>query len=130
MKNTLKSLFSATALVASLLVSTGCVVINSHSENKTHGKVVSDESLAQVVVGETTDSWLLATLGEPNRREVVDENTEIFRYSSSQLTKIESKLLFVLDASSRREVKRTVFFECVDGRLTRYWVEETASKAS
>jgi len=91
---------------------------------------VSGESLAQVAVGETTAEWLIATLGEPARREVVDSQSEIFRYSSSQLAKIDSELLFVLDTSSRREVKRTVFFECLDGVLVRYWGEETDSKLS
>ncbi len=123
--------FAGTALaVSSLLLFSGCVVIDSHTESKTYGTLVSDESLARVAVGETTSAWLLATLGEPASREFVDENTEVFRYSSRQLTRIDSELLFVLDASSRREVKRTVFFECVDGVLARYWVEETDSKYS
>lgn len=128
MKNSLKHFFIGSLSVAALAFSTGCAVINSHSETKTYGTVVSDESLAQVAVGETTDAWLLATLGKPARREIVDDQTEVFRYSSSQLTKVNSELLFILDTSSRREVKRTVFFECVDGVLSRYWVEETESK--
>lgn len=130
MKNSPKSVLIGAVSVAAVLFSSGCAVIDSHSETKTYGTLISDESLAQVTVGETTDSWLIATLGEPARRETVDDQTEVFRYSSSQLTKVNSEILLILDTSSRHEVKRTVFFECKDGILARYWVEETNSKAS
>ncbi len=103
----------------------GCAVINSHSETKSYGTLVSDESLAKVEAGVTTTDWLVATLGAPASREQVDDQVEVLKYSSSQLTKIDSKLIFVLDTSSKREVRRTVFFECADGVLARYWVEES-----
>ena len=67
----------------------------------------------------------MATLGQPASREQVDDHVEVLKYSSRQITKINSELLFVLDTSSKREVRRTVFFECADGVLSRYWVEET-----
>jgi hypothetical protein len=51
----------------------------------------------------------------------------LLKYTSRQLTKINSELLFVLDTSSRKEVNRTVFFEFHEGVLSRLWVEETES---
>ena len=79
----------------------------------------------KVEPGTTTSAWLVATLGQPASREQVDDHVEVLKYSSRQITKINSELLFVLDTSSKREVRRTVFFECADGVLSRYWVEET-----
>lgn len=118
---------AAALALASLVSLTGCAVINSHSETKTFGTLVSDESLSRIEPGHTTVEWLVATLGAPASREKVDESVEVLKYSSRQLTKVDSELLFVLDTSSKREVRRTVFFECVDGVLSRHWVEETQS---
>lgn len=124
--NTLSSRLLAGVLALAALVSfSGCAVVNSHSESKFYGTPVSDVSLAQVEIGTTTAAWLVATLGQPAARERVDDQVEILKYSSRQLTKINTELLFVIDASSEREVRRTVFFECADGLLTRYWIEET-----
>ncbi|MFX3681298.1 MAG: hypothetical protein ACN6I3_00080 [bacterium] len=114
------------ALALAVIVSfSGCAVINSHSETKSYGTLVTNESLAQVQPGNTTADWLIATLGVPASRELVDDQVEVLKYSSRQLTKIKSELLFVLDTSSKREVHRTVFLECTEGVLTRFWVEET-----
>jgi hypothetical protein len=55
----------------------------------------------------------------------VDGSTEILKYSSQQLVEVDSELLFIFDTSTRKEVHRTVFFECVDGMLSRHWVEAT-----
>lgn len=121
--NTLPLRLTAGALA--LVALSGCAVINSHSETKSYGTPVSDQSLTQVEPGTTTAAWLVATLGQPASREQVDDHVEVLKYSSRQLTKINSKLIFVLDTSSKREVRRTVFFECADGVLARYWVEET-----
>lgn len=120
--------FAAALGLASLVTLSGCAVINSHSETKTYGTLVSEESLSRIAPGETTAEWLVATLGTPASREQVDDQVEVLKYSSRHLTKINSELLFVLDTSSKREVRRTVFFECAKGVLTRYWVEETDSK--
>ena len=104
---------------------TGCAVINSHSETKSHGTPISDATLRQIEIGETTETWLIATLGAPAVATEVDDTTRLLKYSSSQITKINSHLLLVLDTSSRKEVKQTVFFEFKDGVLSRHWMEKT-----
>ena len=102
----------------------GCAVINSHSETKTYGTHVSQVTLDQVEVGRTTEDRVVATLGHPASQSDI-EGGRLLKYSSRQLTKINSELLFVLDTSSRKEVNRTVFFEFQEGVLSRLWVEET-----
>ena len=104
---------------------TGCAVINSHSETKSHGTAITDATLQQVEVGSTTEAWLVATLGAPASATEVDAETRLLKYSSSQITRIKSHLLLVLDTSSRKEVKQTVFFEFKDGVLSRHWMEKT-----
>jgi hypothetical protein len=124
MKNA-SSFLAGLVLGTGLLLSSGCAIIDAHSETTTSGTIVSDESLARVQPGSTTTAWLLATLGEPSSREQVDGSTEILKYSSQQLVEVDSELLFIFDTSTRKEVHRTVFFECVDGMLSRHWVEAT-----
>lgn len=108
------------------LLTTGCAVINSHSETKTFGTHVSESTLDQVEVGRTTEAWVIATLGHPASESEI-EGGRLLKYSSRQLTKINSELLFVIDTSSRKEVSRTVFFEFHAGVLSRLWVEENES---
>ncbi len=113
-------------LLSSLLLGTGCSVIHSHSTTKVMGKQVSDQTLARVEVGKTSKDWILATLGEPTASEIVDESTSILKYASKRIKSSNSTLLFVFDTSSKREEKRTIYFEFKDGILDRYW-EETHS---
>lgn len=106
-----------------LLLASGCAVIGSHQETKFTGTQVSATTLDKVRPGVTTEAWLRATLGEPSGTEVVDDSTRIMRYTSKEITRIETALLLVLDTSSRKETIRTVYFEIHDGVLDRYWTE-------
>ncbi|MCF3648933.1 hypothetical protein [Synoicihabitans lomoniglobus] len=123
-RQTLRGVAVATAWV--LLVS-GCAVINSHQDSHFSGNRVSTETLNKVQPGVTTESWLVATLGEPSRKDQVDPGTKILRYTSKHVTRIDTELLLVLDTSSRKEDITTVFFEIQDGVLSRYWSENEKS---
>ncbi len=114
-------------LLTSLLAfGSGCSVIHSHSTTKMMGKQVSDDTLARIEVGVTSEDWVVATLGEPTSREKVNDSTTIMKYASKKIRSANSTLLFVFDTSSKKEEKRTVYFEFRNGILDRYW-EETHS---
>lgn len=118
------------SLLACAALFSGCAVINSHEETRYSGRVVADESLERILPGETTEAWVLATLGEPSSTKDVGDNTRVLRYESTKIKHVDAELLFIFDTSSRVELDRTVFIECRDGVVERYWSETGRSRHS
>jgi hypothetical protein len=87
---------------------------------------VSASSLSQIEPGTTSEAWLLATLGQPQERTVVEDpnhRIEIFKYRHN-VTKSEGGAVFLIFAGgSTKETTTVTYFEVVDGTVQRYWVE-------
>ncbi|WP_221033087.1 hypothetical protein [Actomonas aquatica] len=111
------------ALVSASALFSGCTIISSHEEGHFTGRTVGEESLQRIVPGETTEAWVIATLGQPSRTEEVDEATHILSYHASEIKHVEASLLLIFDTSTRVEIDHTVFVECKDGVVQRYWRE-------
>ena len=123
----LRSPLSVLIVSGLITLASGCAVVSSHHDSYVTGHSVSDETLARVEPGVSTEAWLVATLGEPTEAETVDAHVRILKYASKRITKYDTELLFVFDTSSRSEKSQTVFFEMRDGVLTRYWQESETS---
>ena len=111
--------------VAALLVSTtGCLVTASNKSYET-GTRVPAGTLGQVTPGETTTAWVIATLGEPTRRDQVDDGEgEILVYHHSETQTKRGSVFLVFKDTSRRKRTRSVYFETRNDIVQRYWIED------
>ena len=115
-----------TGIVLGVLVLTasGCLVVSGKSIDES-GVRISQETLREVEPGTTTEAWLVATLGEPSERTIVEgqEHVRILRYDLT-VSRAEGGAVFLIFAggSETTHTSRT-FFELVDGVVTRYWTE-------
>ena len=82
-------------------------------------------TLGQVMTGETTTAWLIATLGEPSRREqIADSDGEILVYHHAETETNRGSVFLLFKDTSRKKRTRTVYFETRDGIVERYWIED------
>lgn len=114
---------AATCVAVSLLG--GCLVTSSN-QVKERGTRVTQSTMRQVEPGQTTESWLIATLGEPQERTPVPSQpgVEILKYEYS-VHDSGGGTIFLVFAGSHDRVKRsTTYFEVTDGVVTRHWTED------
>jgi hypothetical protein len=108
-----------TAALATLLpLMCGCA-----SSSGDVGVRVGDATLSQFEAGVTTESWLVAVLGEPSSSSVVEgvENTRVLRYATSEH---QSGLVSVLTGRGDRNTAVT-YFIVSDGVVTRFWADRS-----
>lgn len=103
----------------------GCLVMSGRSSHES-GVRVSQPTLRQIEVGTTTESWLIATLGEPSRRSTVEgkENVELLIYEHTVHESSGGLVLFLFAGGSDIDRVSTAYFELTDGVVTRYWTEK------
>ena len=117
-----RSMLSAAGLLAGVvLVGGGCSVIESHEEVRVSGRMLDSGALVRIEPGISSENWVIATYVEPSRVEITESGQRVLVYQSSKTTHKKAKLLFVFDASSHVETDRTVFIECTDGVVSRFW---------
>jgi outer membrane protein assembly factor BamE (lipoprotein component of BamABCDE complex) len=110
-------LFSTIALLPML---SGCLIAHSSTETR-HGTYVSESTFNQIEPGQTTQSWIVATLGNPTSKSDTGNGTEIWKWQYTQ-TKNSSGAVFLLFAGSDTKVSDgTVFVEFHDSIVTRAW---------
>lgn len=114
----------ALLLAAVLTTAGGCLIVGGRYVEE-RGVQLSGPTLQQVEVGQTTEAWLLATLGEPTERRAVEgmPNVQILKYTHT-IHREEGGAVFILFAggSHTREVT-TTYFELTDGVVTKFWTE-------
>lgn len=109
--------------IAALLVLSGCLVTAS-TKSYESGTRVPAGTLGNVEPGETTTAWLIATLGEPSRREALsDGDGEILVYHHAETETKRGKVFLLFKDTSRRKRTRSVYFETRDDVVQRYWIE-------
>lgn len=103
----------------------GCVVTSATSSEES-GVQVSEATLDQVQVGQTTEGWLIAALGQPTARTAVPGavNTEILRYEHETKNSTGSTILFLYAGKNKKTKITSAYFEVTDGVVTRYWTEK------
>jgi len=114
--------FCAAMLLGGLcLTQTGCLVTSGSSITES-GMEVSGSTLDQIEVGRTTESWLIATLGEPSQRTAVaDHGGAILRYDYKVVRKGHGTVFLIFAGGSRKERVERTFFEVENGVVTRWW---------
>jgi len=111
--------------LAVILAGAGALVgcISSGSVSQYEGPNIGDRTLAQIEPGETSKAWVLAVLGEPTERSVVDGAdgaVEIWKWVRRKSTTTRGSAI-VVSSKSRTEEVRTVYVELTDGVVTRAW---------
>ena len=77
--------FGWTGALLAALIAGGCLV-TSHSNQSRSGKYVSDATMKQIQPGQTTSSWVLATLGPPSVDERLEDGTHLYKYNYTERT--------------------------------------------
>ena len=75
--------------------------------------------LAAVKPGITTESRLIAMLGEPGSMVENADGSRDLNYRSKRITRSSTELLFVIDASSTKERVQAISFRVKDGVVTK-----------
>ncbi len=119
-----KQVYTVVSSSLALIALSGCLVMSGKSVDEC-GVTISNETLNQIVVGETSEAWLLATLGEPSDTTVVEgqEHTRVLRYTHIVTRSEGGVVLLIFAGGSDVRTRTTTYFEVVDGVVSRYWVE-------
>ena len=87
--------------------------------------LLTSSTLDQIVPGETTETWIIATLGQPDERTTVEgaENVAILKYRHVVDREDDGAVFLIFAGSTRTKRQSVTYFEIVDGVVNRYWIE-------
>jgi hypothetical protein len=98
----------------------GCLV--SHHQNETRtGRWVPENTFNEIKPGETSAAWVRATLGEPSEKNRIDDHSEIWKWSYSQVTSKDGYVFLIFAGSNRTETPGAAYIEVKDGIVVRKW---------
>ena len=109
-------------LLLGITAMTGCL-FTVDSDRDSGGSQWSDQELARIQPGQTTESWVRTTFGEPKRRTEYEDGSSVWHYENTSRvdTEVGLFLLFHIDVESREEQHLAV--EMKDAVVSDYWVE-------
>ncbi len=106
------------SLLAGVLA-TACIInVDSHKERT--GRYVSEPTLEQIVPGRSKE-YVLALLGDPTSRTVVEDTTEIWKWTYSETTRSGGRVIFVYSGDSTERVEGATYVEFVEGEVRKTW---------
>jgi len=105
-------------------LASGCLITSGKTIDES-GVRITSSTLDQVVPGETTESWLVATLGQPTERTEVDGEhpAAVLRYDFIEHRNERGKIFLLLSTRSKKKLVTRTYFEVIDGYVTRTWRE-------
>jgi outer membrane protein assembly factor BamE (lipoprotein component of BamABCDE complex) len=103
-----------------LVALSGCLVAGSSTEKRT-GKYVAETTFNQIEAGKTTAGWILATLGEPDKKTVVEDGSEVWQWQYTERRENNTAVFLLFAGSNERETTGTAFVELKDGVVTNKW---------
>jgi outer membrane protein assembly factor BamE (lipoprotein component of BamABCDE complex) len=102
------------------MLTTGCLV-GGGSTTRREGNYVSQSTLSNIETGKTTKAWIVATLGEPTTKIVLEPGHELWKYSYKE-TKESGGFVFLLYAGGDTKIADgTVFVEMQNSIVTKTW---------
>jgi outer membrane protein assembly factor BamE (lipoprotein component of BamABCDE complex) len=104
-----------------LLLTAGGCLVSSTSNEKVSGNYVPEDTFDRIKPGETTSSWVKATLGEPSTREKVDESNEVWKYSYTEVREGSGAIFLIFGGSDKKERQRNAYVEFKDGIVKSKW---------
>lgn len=113
---------TTTALLLSLVAGmTGC--IHGSSRSSESGVLVGPRTFERIVPGQTTQDWVRATLGEPNRRSSYADGKELWVYTYSRHEESRGSFLLIIGGRDESEEHESTFIEFADGVVSEAWQE-------
>src|SRR5688572_23218848 len=106
--------------VACLVLLAGCLV-SSTSHQTVSGNYVPENTFDRIKPGETTSSWVKATLGEPSTKEKADDATEVWKYSYTEIKEGSGAIFLIFGGSDKKELQRSAYVEFKDGVVKSKW---------
>ncbi len=105
---------------------TGCL-FTVDSDRHEGNSQWSDQQLARIRPGQTTESWVRTTFGEPERLTEYEDGSEVWHYENTSRvdTEVGMFLLFHIDVESREEKRLAI--EIKNGVVSDYGVESQRS---
>ena len=107
-------------IISLLLLTAGCLV-SSTSHEKVSGNYVPENTFDRIRPGETTSSWVKATLGEPSTKEKVDESNEVLKDSYTEVREGSGAIFLIFGGSDKKERQRSAYVEFKDGIVKSKW---------
>ena len=112
------------ALAVLLLLSAGCVVVQSDSQTSSSGREVSEATLAQIQPG-TSQDYVLALLGEPTRKSPLGDGSAIWKWSHTRKETSSGSFILLFSGDRTVEIESACYVEFgTDGLVRRTWRDE------
>ena len=118
----LRRLRCALAIIATGIVTTGCLLTVQSDSRWRHGSAAMD-SADRIVSGTTTRDWILDHLGNPDSSYVNARGNEVMRYVSRRETDAEVHLFLLFSIDVSDEEVHTIHVEVEDEIVRGWWVE-------
>lgn len=117
-------IIAALGFAAFILTASGCLVVSGSSTYES-GVKITPTTLERIVVGQTTEAWVIATLGEPSERNEVEgqPNVEIIKYEHTTHKSSGGAVLFIFADAKNISEKSVVYIELTDSVVSDYWTE-------
>ena len=103
-----------------ILLLNGCLV-SSTNHQSVSGNYVPENTFDRIKPGETTSSWVKATLGEPSTKEKVDDSNEVWKYSYTEVKEGSGAIFLIFGGSDKKERQRSAYVEFKDGIVKSKW---------
>jgi outer membrane protein assembly factor BamE (lipoprotein component of BamABCDE complex) len=111
---------TATVLpLLSVLLLAGCLV-SSTNHQSVSGNFVPENTFDRIKPGETSSSWVQATLGDPSTKEKADD-TDVWKYSYTEVKEGSGAIFLIFGGSDKKERQRTAYVEFKDGIVKSKW---------
>jgi outer membrane protein assembly factor BamE (lipoprotein component of BamABCDE complex) len=101
-------------------ICSGCLVASDTHQTRS-GTYVAPSTLQQIHPQQTTQDWVQKVMGNPTGKDVLADNSEIWRYSYSEKTTSSGAVFLVFAGSDVKETGGTIFVQFKDGVVTNYW---------
>lgn len=96
----------------------GCIHGSSYSS--LDGDYVGKGTYERIKVGQTTEAWVAAALGQPTRKTPI-EGGELWAYEYSRTERSKGTVLLVIGGSSSEKSAGGTYIEIKDGIVTDAW---------
>lgn len=111
---------SAVVVAAIALTSVGCLVTTG-STTKRQGNYVAQTTLDNIQPGKTSKAWIVATLGEPTGKTVLEPGHELWKYSYKETHESGGAIFLLYAGGNSKVTDGTVFVELTDGVVSKFW---------
>ncbi len=114
----MKSAVVASLAVLAALPLSGC--IHGKSYSSLSGDYIGTGTFNRIEIGETTEAWVLAALGEPTRKSKLQDG-ELWAYEYERTERSKGSVLLIIGGSSSEESSGGTYVEIKDGVVTDAW---------